>query len=668
MQRQTQLANDLWPLLLPRIQAMITAAGSGSGGGSGAVNLAAHDLGGSLHNGTLRDSQAPQFLLHNGVRPLTGSLLVDAGVTIDGVDLSAHAADVNAHHAKLHGITDAAHHSVTGSQYQIVGLPSVNTLGLLTPSATPAANTIVKTDSGSGVTLVDLTVTSDLFMTGFLDFGTDVIYEDASYLQVTGSKAVRFGQNIGNANWTVYNTGGAAFGGSVDITNGGDLTVAGSGAYAGNSVLFADSSGGNVGIMMAPDSQFALDINGPARATYWIGPHAIQLADAICISHFDGPNPIYSNYQGQADGHMGQPATLKGGAVFRPGKFGKALQTGYYTINLLSNPSFEGTYSSGVAPSWTAYATGSAAGSRATTNDAYVGSAGQKLTRTGGGASDKWGVYTTSAAIGGTSAAMQVRYKVLSYSAGAIVKMYADFTGGPYGEGASHTIVSADVGKWLTLWDTATVGSTDTCTFHVWIEGANASIVIDAAQVENCNLPTPYCDGSLAGYSSSGVWLAEGVAGTGHGWAGAAHASTSSRAATEARLSKVELPLSGTVMCWAMASAPLYSAGGAEYFYLLDHSNTAGIIVYVRSSGSLDVWCGGANVINYTLNSTNFAPFTWHHIAVTWDYGTLATNLTWMDRLSALAAIRLLYRTVPVGTSVAMVRSGSGWAGLTILP
>ncbi len=194
MQRQTQLANDIWPLLLPRIQAMISAAASGSGGsaGGGAVSLAAHDLGGSLHKGTLRNDQAPQFLLTDGTRSLAGSLAVDAGVTIDGVDLSAHAADINAHHAKVHAITDAANHSVTGSQYQIVGLTAVNTLGLLTPSATPAANAIVKTDGTSAVTLVDLTVTSDLFMSGYLDFGTDVMYEDASYLQVTGAKPVRF--------------------------------------------------------------------------------------------------------------------------------------------------------------------------------------------------------------------------------------------------------------------------------------------------------------------------------------------------------------------------------------------------------------------------------------------------------------------------------------------
>jgi hypothetical protein len=331
MQRQTQLANDIWPLLLPRIQAMIASSASGSGGstGGGAVSLAAHDLGGSLHKGVLRNDQAPQFLLTDGTRSLAGSLAVGAGVTIDGVDISAHAADINAHHAKLHAITDAANHSVTGSQYQIVGLTAVNTLGLLTPSATPAANAVVKTDGSSAVTLVDLTVTSDLFMSGYLDFGTDVMYEDASYLQVTGSKAVRFGQNIGNANWTVYNAGGASFGGNVDIISGGDLTV-------GSNVLFVDNSANSVGIggvpvptpAIWPDPQFALDINGPARATYWIGPHAIQVKDAIMICHYDGRQPFNTNFYGEPNGHFGQVGTITGGVVFVAGKFGKALLRG----------------------------------------------------------------------------------------------------------------------------------------------------------------------------------------------------------------------------------------------------------------------------------------------------------------------------------------------------
>ena len=222
----------LQPYVVEDIRKVVNA--SGASGSSGGGTLEQHALNSWYHTGELAQTQASWAATK--------------------VELSNHAALPDVHHAKAHAITDAANHSVTGSQYQIVGLTAVNTLGLLTPSATPAANAVVKTDGSSAVTLVDLTVTSDLFVTGYLDFGTDVMYEDASYLQVTGSKAVRFGQNIGNANWTVYNTGGASFGGNVDIVSGGDLTVAGSGAYAGNQVLFADSSGGNVGIMMNPDS------------------------------------------------------------------------------------------------------------------------------------------------------------------------------------------------------------------------------------------------------------------------------------------------------------------------------------------------------------------------------------------------------------------------------
>ena len=210
----------LQPYVVEDIRKVVNAAG-GSGGGSGTV--AKHALAGDRHTGELAQTQAPWAATK--------------------VELSNHAALPDVHHAKLHAITDAAHHSATGSQYQIVGLTAVNTLGLLTPSSSPAANAIVKTDAGSMVTFVDVTVTSDLFVTGYLDFGTNTMYEDASYLQVTGSKAVRFGQNIGNSNWTVYNTGGAQFAGSVDIISGGDLTVAGSGAYAGNKVLSPTAAG-----------------------------------------------------------------------------------------------------------------------------------------------------------------------------------------------------------------------------------------------------------------------------------------------------------------------------------------------------------------------------------------------------------------------------------------
>jgi hypothetical protein len=99
---------------------------------------------------------------------------------------------------------------------------------------------------------------------------------------VTGSKAVRFSQNIGNAAWTINSTGAATFGGSVDITGTGDLYVAGSLGGAGGVLK---TSGNRVGIACVPDSQFALDIAGPCRAQYFIGPHAIQLKDATMIAH-----------------------------------------------------------------------------------------------------------------------------------------------------------------------------------------------------------------------------------------------------------------------------------------------------------------------------------------------------------------------------------------------
>jgi hypothetical protein len=53
-----------------------------------------HELFGSMHTGTLDDSQAPQFLKTNGSRPLTGDLAVNEGVTIDGVDIGSPGADL----------------------------------------------------------------------------------------------------------------------------------------------------------------------------------------------------------------------------------------------------------------------------------------------------------------------------------------------------------------------------------------------------------------------------------------------------------------------------------------------------------------------------------------------------------------------------------------------
>ncbi len=573
MQRQTQLANDLWPLLLPRIQAMISASAS-SGGGStgGAVSLAAHELGGSLHKGTLRNDQAPQFLLTDGTRSLAGSLAVDAGVTIDGVDLSAHAADINAHHAKLHAITDAANHSVTGSQYQIVGLTAVNTLGLLTPSASPAANAVVKTDGASGVTLVDLTVTSDLFMSGYLDFGTDVIYEDASYLQVTGSKAVRFGQNIGNAAWTIYNTGGYTTTGSISITGtAGDLTI-------GSNVLFVDNSGNNVGIACVPDAQFALDVAGPARAQYWIGPHALQIPDALMICHYDGATPYNTNFNGIALGHKGQIGTSTGGVIYRPGKFGKALQVADATTNLFWDSSCE--YDASLTLWGTTVTGGTLTKSRSSEVPALYGSYVAKLVQSSSGTGTFYQSMAPAAGTIGLSCYVRKADKSAVTSSDCTLYFGTDLT-------TTYTSIG---GGWYRL--TASVSASG-ATYSAGINvKTSKTVYADGFQAE-ATIITPYADGTL---------------GSGYAWSGTAYQSSSTRTSGTMAytISTISTDSPSTIMAWVN----LDTATSKNYHYLWYVASDS-YSAYVNSSRTLFVG---------TINCGTL-PAGWVHVALAHDGG-----------------------------------------------
>lgn len=63
-----------------------------SGGGSG------DDHGGLTG---LTDDDHPQYLRTDGSRALAGNLAVAGGMTVDGVDISAHAADADAHHTRV---------------------------------------------------------------------------------------------------------------------------------------------------------------------------------------------------------------------------------------------------------------------------------------------------------------------------------------------------------------------------------------------------------------------------------------------------------------------------------------------------------------------------------------------------------------------------------------
>jgi hypothetical protein len=117
-------------------RSVVGAVVVGGGGGSGTSDH------GALTG--LGDDDHPQYLLASGARTLTGNLAVGASVTIDGVDLSAHAADPNAHHAQATAGNTAI--SVTGQAVSVElktdpGLLVSSGLGMGTPSTLTAATT-----------------------------------------------------------------------------------------------------------------------------------------------------------------------------------------------------------------------------------------------------------------------------------------------------------------------------------------------------------------------------------------------------------------------------------------------------------------------------------------------------------------------------------------------
>lgn len=101
-----------------------------------------------------------QYLLKAG-GTLTGNVAANVGVTIDGVDLSVHVADIDAHHAMQHDIAAATQHTITSAALGLVGATATNTLGIVAPSANPgAASAVLRSDNAGALTLVQLSATT----------------------------------------------------------------------------------------------------------------------------------------------------------------------------------------------------------------------------------------------------------------------------------------------------------------------------------------------------------------------------------------------------------------------------------------------------------------------------------------------------------------------------
>ena len=508
--------------------------------------VGAHELSGVLHTGQLADSQAPQFLKLDGTRTLIGNLPVTDGITVDGVDISAHAANVNAHHNQVHILAGSDHsasglsvgqvlrasgastfawaqlahadlgsvsanqhhnqvhvitgadHTVTGAALDVIGLSAANTLGVLTPSSdvgtTPAAKVLRSTAAG-GLILATLTVK-----------------------------------------------------GAVDITQ--DLTV-------GTNVLLVDVSGNNVGIAGAPDPQFALDVNGPFHADVIYGPLGRLLKDCIFLAHYDGPLDTF-NYGGSPQTVQGEMPTVNtGGVIYRPAVYNKGVQVGYATVNKMTNPVYgHTTWNNGwtnggdltVAPEYNP-------------TWIYAGTVSAKITRTGAGSARTFyqsinvgntNTHCLSAYVKKSDGSAPTSSDIVLYYGGLLTTTYA-----PVGNG------------WYLLRATVTGVASNTLT-GVAIGAMNTPYYLSGFQIEEKGYPTPLAHGSM---------------GQGHSWASTEHASTTTRTVSSLRynrtmpladfsigfwvqpwLAQSENPTTNWAMCWALNAdnylGVIYSTAG----------------------------------------------------------------------------------------------------------
>lgn len=366
-------------------------------------------------------------------------------------------------------------------------------------------------------------------------------------------------------------TGSLSVSGAATV--GGDFTV-------GANVLYVNQAGTRVGINRAPDQQFDLDVAGAIRGQYLVGRHAIQLASAVGVWHFDGPAPYNLDFTGSNASHAGVGGTETGGVIYRPGRYGKAVQVAEVTTNLCTNPSFE-TNTTGWGTDYPATTT------LERVADGWVGAYFLRVTATGTGNFYSPAVSVTNS----TAYAASFWYRTT-----ATVKVQVTEYGNNIVFGWATLPTATEWTRYTILMTTPASGSSVIRIVFTEL-GAGESIDIDAVQIEQKAYATSYCDGSL---------------GAGHSWSGTAHASTSSRTgatltyANNAGLNGDE----GTIMLWAKHEGMDTSGMG-----LFGTGANAQFDAYVHTNGSL-VFRQNSIALSYAAGIT---ASVWNHYCFTWS-------------------------------------------------
>ena len=579
-----ELAQKLKPYISPWIVAQ------GNSQTAAAVSgMAAHALSGAYHTGTLAQSQAPW------------------AVTDD--EFATHTGNPDAHHARA---TATAPLVVSGQDVSL-------TLGHGVETSSSALRVKLPTNSGlvrdsTGVYLSPATVGAD------------------TTNSVTGSGHTHLVDSSSNPGAAAKILETAADGSITlkAVTVSADFTAAATAFrvinhthdYPHTHVVV------NPGVSWTLDEQFGVDIDDNLLVRgYIVGKHAIQLSGAKLIAHYDGPEPYPTNYKGEANGHMGQVATVSGGVVYRPGQFGKAVQIAGATTNLVSYPSFE-TGTVGALP--TGWALGGSETFVKSAAFAHFGTYSGALT-----VSNQQGFPNTSLASNinlANAYTVSCWVYIDQYTAGTlqvILQRTDTFTDIATSAAADTTTLR----QWQRLTATYAGGGSGSVAARVKVQtssGATMAVYVDGVQVEQVAYATPYCDGSM---------------GDGHSWSGTAHASTSSRTAAQ--------------LTYEAASAVNVREGTIAAWVWLDGLyNWSRLFHFRNDDGSFDYYISSGGAASFRYNATSvgggtLSARTWQHVAVTWSANngkiTAYLNGAYVAEAS-ISSVATLDSTISIGS------------------
>jgi hypothetical protein len=587
----SKLAQDLEPFIVARVR------GSTAAGGGTAATVVAHRLNDTgIHTGQLDQSQASWAL--------------------PAVTFTAHAADPDAHHAQA---TVDAPLAITGQDISLsLGHGVEESVGSLRVKL-PTNSGIVR--DSTGIYLSPSTV-GPATTNGVTTSGHTHTVDSSS----NPGAAAKILETATDGSITLV---------SVTVDEG--FTAADTAFriinhthdYPHTHVVV------NPGVSWTLDEQFGVDIDDNLLVRgYIVGKHAIQLPGALLIAHYDGPLPYESNFKGEPNGHMGQVATGSGGVIYRPGKFGKAVQVAAAATNVISNPSFE-TNTTG----WSAILSASIA---RTNEGAVIGSYCAGVTTAGSNTGGVTFAYTTSTGGAWTASVYLKAYTAADVGDNVSVRIRFNYTDVTTADTAVNHALAAD---WTRVSVSATANGAKTVSsieVHVrdLLSQSAHQWLMDAVQLEVGAIASPYCDGTL---------------GDGHTWSGTAHASTSSRTAGSLTYPTAgSLPTNvGTVMAWV---APSYLHPTDAQTVLRASGTTAGhIMLRLNSVGKPQAYWGTGAVTAASAITAG----AWTHVAMTYDGATVSLYVNGVLSTSGASSG---FSGMPASMYVG-VYSGAEWFG-----